>query len=204
MSQIQPHGGKLINRLAEGQEREQLLEKAKNLVSIPVNAWTASDLDLIGVGAFSPLTGFMNEEDYLSVVNNMRLSSGIVWSIPITLAVTEETAASLAVGQSAALVGESDGVIYGMIEVESIYKPDKKHEAVKVFKTDELAHPGVAKLFERPDVYVGGSVTVLNRPVPEKFNEYYFDPAETRKIFRGKRLAHRSRLPDPQSCAPGA
>ncbi|WP_276358281.1 sulfate adenylyltransferase [Cohnella caldifontis] len=186
MSAIQPHGGTLINRLAEGKEREELLAKAAGLVSIPVNAWTVSDLDLIGVGAFSPLTGFMNEDDYLSVVNTMRLKNGLVWSIPITLAVTADQAASLSVGRQAALVGEKDGVVYAILDVESIYKVDKKHEAVQVFKTDETEHPGVAKLYDRPDIYVGGPIRVLNRPKPEKFTEFYFDPAETRKIFAEK------------------
>lgn len=186
MSAIRPHGGTLVNRLAEGKEREEWLAAAETLARIPVNAWTVSDLDLIGVGAFSPLTGFLNEEDYLSVVNMMRLKNGLVWSIPITLAVTEEQAATLSVGQQAALVGEHDGVIYGIIDVESIYRVDKKHEAVQVFKTDDTEHPGVAKLFERPDIYVGGPVRVLNRPAPEKFREFYFDPAETRAIFAEK------------------
>ncbi|GIO15329.1 sulfate adenylyltransferase [Cohnella xylanilytica] len=186
MSTIQPHGGTLINRVAEGQEREALLAEAAKLVQIPVNAWTISDLDLIGVGAFSPLTGFMNQSDYQSVVDTMRLANGLVWSIPITLAVTNDQASALAVGERAALVGEQDGVIYGVIDVESIYKVDQKHEARQVFKTDEIEHPGVAKLYTKPDIYVGGSVQVLNRPVPEKFNEYYFDPAETRRIFAEK------------------
>ncbi|OXS52719.1 sulfate adenylyltransferase [Cohnella sp. CIP 111063] len=186
MSAILPHGGTLINRVVEGQEREALLAQAADWVSIPVNAWTISDLDLIGVGAFSPLTGFMNEDDYLSVVNDMKLTSGAIWSIPITLAVSEDYAKKLSVGQKAALVGENDGVVYGVIDVESIYKVDKRHEAVQVFKTDDMEHPGVVKLFDRPDTYIGGSVQVLNRPVPEKFNEFYFDPSETRRIFAEK------------------
>lgn len=186
MSAIQPHGGTLVNRVAEGAEREALLSEAAGLAKIPVNNWTISDMDLIGVGAFSPLTGFMNEQDYNSVVNNMRLANGTVWSIPITLAVTSDQAASLKAGQRAALVGESDGVIYGVIDIESIYQVDQKHEAVQVFKTDDLEHPGVVKLFDRPNIYVGGPIRVLNRPQPEKFNEYYFDPAETRRIFAEK------------------
>lgn len=186
MSAIQPHGGTLINRLAEGQEREELLAKAAGLTAIPVSNWTISDLDLIGVGAFSPLTGFMNQDDYLSVVDTMRLKNGLVWSIPITLAVTADQAASLSVGQQAALVGENDGIVYAIIDIESIYKVDKKHEAVKVFKTDDTEHPGVVKLFDRPDTYVGGPIRVLNRPKPEKFNEFYFDPSETRRIFAEK------------------
>lgn len=186
MSAIKPHGGTLVNRLAQGADREPLLQEAAGLAAIPVNAWTVSDLDLIGVGAFSPLTGFLNEKDYISVIENMRLANGLVWSIPITLAVTDEQAATLAVGRRAALVGETDGIVYGVIDVESIYKPNKNREAEKVFKTEDTKHPGVRKLFERPDVYVGGAVQVLNRPVPEKFNEYYFTPEETRKTFAGK------------------
>ncbi|MCC3376616.1 sulfate adenylyltransferase [Cohnella sp. REN36] len=186
MSAIQPHGGTLINRIASGAERDSLLAEAKSLTAIAVNNWTISDLDLIGVGAFSPLTGFLNEADYKSVVDTMRLANGTVWSIPITLAVTDEQASRLSVGQRAALVGETDGVVYGIIDIDSLYKVDKKHEAVQVFKTDDLEHPGVVKLFERPDTYVGGAVKVLNRPQPEKFNEYYFDPAETRRIFAEK------------------
>ncbi len=182
---IQPHGGVLVNRIAAGGERDQLLAEAAGLSVIPVNAWTISDLDLIGVGAFSPLTGFMNEADYRSVVDDMRLANGLVWSIPITLAVEDAVASTLKVGERAALKGEN-GVIYAVIDVESIYSVDQKHEAVKVFKTDELEHPGVAKLMERPSTYVGGPITVLNRPKPEKFEDFYFDPSETRRIFAEK------------------
>ena len=186
MSAWKPHGGTLVNLVAEGAEREALLKEAEGLQAIPVSAWTVSDLDLIGVGAFSPLTGFLNERDYLSVVENMRLANGLIWSIPITLAVTEEQAGALTVGRRAALVGESDGVVYGLIDVESIYQPNKRREAVQVFKTDDMEHPGVRKLFERPDIYIGGSVRILNRPTPKQFNEYYFTPAETCAIFAEK------------------
>jgi sulfate adenylyltransferase len=185
MSQILPHGGTLVNRIAEGAKREELLNEAKSLPVIVINAWTVSDLDLIGVGAFSPLTGFLNEEDYHSVVNNMRLSNGTVWSIPITLSVYAAKAAELKSGGRASLVGE-DGVTYGILDVQSIYNVDQKHEAVNVFKTDDLEHPGVKKLLERSSTYVGGEITVLNRPQPEKFQEFYFDPAETRRLFAEK------------------
>jgi len=186
MSAIQPHGGTLINRLAAGTEREELLAKAKQLAAIPVSNWTVSDLDLIGVGAFSPLTGFMNEDDYLSVVNTLRLKNGLVWSIPVTLAVTADQAGALSVGQQVALIGEKDGVVYAILDIESIYTADKKREAIQVFKTDSLEHPGVVKLFDRPDVYLGGPIRVLNRPKPEKFEEFYFTPEETRRIFAEK------------------
>jgi len=183
---IQAHGGTLINRLVQGEAREQLLEKAKQLVQIPINAWAISDLDLIGVGAFSPLTGFMDEANYNSVVQRMRLADGQVWSIPITLGVEKALAERIQVGEQVALVGESDNVVYAILDVSSVYEADQKLEAVNVFKTDSDEHPGVQKLFTKPSTYVGGSVQVLNRPQPEKFGEFYFDPSETRRIFSEK------------------
>lgn len=185
MTQIPPHGGVLVNRVANGVHREALLNEAKSLPSISINTWTISDLDLIAVGAFSPLTGFMVEADYRSVVESMRLANGTVWSIPITLAVEAARAAEFAVGQRAALIGE-DGIIYAVIDIDSIYTVDHTLEAIKVFKTDDLAHPGVEKLFERSTTHIGGDITVLNRPQPEKFEEFYFEPSETRRIFAEK------------------
>lgn len=186
MTTILPHGGSLINRLVTGEQRESLLETAKGLPAIPINNWTVSDLDLIGVGAFSPLTGFMNEDDYRSVVERMRLADGTVWSIPITLSVVREQAESLEIGEQVALVGERDGVVYGLLEIGSVYTVDQAEEARKVFKTDDPEHPGVKKLMERSPYYVGGSIQVLNRPEPARFKEFYFNPAETRRIFAEK------------------
>ncbi len=186
MSTIQPHGGTLINRLATGRDREALLQTAGSLPQIQVDNWAISDIDLIAVGAFSPLTGFMNEKDYRSVLDHMRLADGTVWTIPVTLAVPDETAASLNVGESVALVGEKDDKVYAIIEVQSVYKVDQRQEAVKVFKTDELEHPGVKKLLSRPANYVGGPIRVLNRLERTKFTGFYYDPAETRAIFEQK------------------
>ncbi|WP_438449116.1 sulfate adenylyltransferase [Gorillibacterium sp. sgz5001074] len=180
---IQAHGGSLVNRLVTGTEREELLSIAASLPSIAVNKWTISDIDLIAIGGFSPITGFMEEEDYVSVVENMRLANGLVWSIPITLAVDSVQASKLKIGQQVALVGEHDQVIYAILDVRSIYTADQKNEAVKVYKTDDAAHPGVQKLFSRPNTYLGGPLQVLNRPKPEKFEEFYFTPAETHRIF---------------------
>ncbi|MDR9857533.1 sulfate adenylyltransferase [Paenibacillus sp. VCA1] len=186
MTAILPHGGKLVNRFAEGNEREELLQASQFLKQIRVNNWTISDLDLIGNGAFSPLEGFLNEEDYRSVVHTMRLADGTVWSIPVTLSVDETTAKGLTLGEQVALTGAEDGVVYAILTVQSIYEADQEEEARKVFKTSDLEHPGVKKLFERSPIYVGGSVKVLNRPQPAKFREFYFDPAQTRELFREK------------------
>jgi len=180
---IVPHGGTLINRVAQGAERDRLLELAKGLYQLRISSWAVSDLDLIGVGAFSPLTGFMTEKDYKAVVEGMRLADGTVWSIPITLPVDESEAAELKTGQQIALVGEQDGIIYGILDVESIYEVDHQHEAVQVFKTADHEHPGVQKLLSRSNINIGGPIQVLNRPKPEKFEQFYFDPAETRRQF---------------------
>lgn len=179
---IKPHGGTLVNRLVEGEQREALLKEAESLKQIRISNWTVSDLELIGIGAFSPLTGFLEEKDYRSVLDRMRLADGTVWSIPIVLPVEDAIAERLRVGERVALVGE-DQVVYGLLDVRSIYRVDQREEAVKVFKTDDLEHPGVRKLFERPKTYVGGPIQVLNRLKPTKFQEFYFDPAETRKRF---------------------
>jgi sulfate adenylyltransferase len=186
MSTIQPHGGQLINRLAEGQEREQLLNLANTLRKLPVNSWTLSDIDCIAVGAFSPLTGFMKEADYRSVIDRMRLADGTVWSIPITISVEDTVFDDLAIGEKVALVGAEDNIVYAILNVEDKYRVDQTEEAEKVFKTSELAHPGVAKLFERSNAYVGGDITVLNRPKRERFGEFYFDPVQTRALFAEK------------------
>lgn len=186
MTGIKPHGGELINRLVPAEQREELLKHAASLKQIRVNSWTISDLDLIAVGAFSPLIGFLDEANYNAVVETMRLEDGTVWSIPITLSIPPEVAASIAVGEQVTLVGEEDGIPYAILDTTSIYKVDQVNEAVKVFKTDDLAHPGVDKLFSRSSTNIGGSIQMLSRPKPKKFEEYYFDPSETRRIFDEK------------------
>ncbi|MHA0857714.1 sulfate adenylyltransferase [Paenibacillus sp. CMAA1364] len=186
MTKILPHGGKLVQRVVQGEERERLLQDAQQFKQIAINAWTISDLDLIAVGAFSPITGFLNEEDYKSVLSTMRLADGTVWSIPITLVIDPIQASELKVDEQVALVGVEDGILYATLEIQSIYEVDHAQEAIHVFGTNDTEHPGVNKLFERSTTYVGGSIQLLNRPVPSKFNEYYYIPSETRQLFQDK------------------
>ncbi|MCK6258443.1 sulfate adenylyltransferase [Fictibacillus sp. KIGAM418] len=178
MTSILPHGGKLINRYEPNLPTDHIQKE------VELDATSLSDLELIGVGAYSPITGFLNEEDYQSVVDSLRLADGTVWSIPIVLPVHEKQARTLSAGDQARLVFE--GVTYGVIEVEDLYRPDIKHEAEQVYQTADTAHPGVKKLLERPSYYVGGSITLVKRPEKQRFTEYRLDPAETRQVFRDR------------------
>lgn len=182
---IAPHGGTLIDRVLTGEKRNEQKRIAEGAKQIPLDAWALSDLELIAVGAFSPLTGFMGVADYNNVVENMRLADGTVWSLPITLPVEPDLADLIAIGETVALVGE-DGVIYGTLDVTEKFVVDKEREATFVYKTTETAHPGVAKLFARPNVYLAGSIFLLERRQNQDFPEFRFDPKETRELFAKK------------------
>ena len=184
MSLVQPHGGTLINRTAQGAEREALLQSAANLPTITLNAREEADLELIANGAFSPLEGFLGEADYLSVRDNKRLANGLVWSIPITLSVSEEEKNNLKVGEDIALNGR-DGRLLAILHLAEIYTYDKEKEAEQVYRTTEDKHPGVAALYAQKDVLLGGKITLLNK-VSEAFGKYRFTPAQLRALFAEK------------------
>ena len=177
MSLSIPHGGTLINRYNKDYDYSQINQ------SIELDNISLSDLELIGTGAYSPIEGFLNEKDYKSVVENMRLASGDVWSIPIALPVTNTQAGSLAVGEEVRL--DFQGKTYGVITISDIFVPDKETEAENVYGTTDLEHPGVKKMFERGNVYVGGEIILINR-IEREFSEFHLDPVETRKMFEEK------------------
>jgi len=180
-----PHGGILINRLAPEKEHEDWIAKTKTLKTVRLSSREVSDLELIAIGAYSPLEGFMRQADYQRVVNEMHLANGLPWSLPIVLAVSEAEAQRYRVGEDLALLDETQACL-AVLHLEEKYPHDKQHEAEEVYGTDSLDHPGVAYLHRMGDVLLGGKVTVLQRPVHEDFKSYRLDPAETRKLFHQK------------------
>lgn len=184
---ITPHGGTLINRLLDGTEREAALERAATLPQIPLNDLNLADLEMIAVGALSPLTGYMNQADYQSVVHTLHLANGLAWSIPVTLAVDERLAENLKIGQSAVLTEQANGEtrLLAILDISDKHTYDPQVEAQQVYRTTEVAHPGVARLYKQGSVLLGGEVHVINLPqrVNDEFPDIRFTPSETRAIF---------------------
>jgi sulfate adenylyltransferase len=167
---IAPHGGELVDRTGD---------RPEDLDSLDVVALTPrelADLDMLASGALSPLTGFMGREDYERVVEDMRLASGLAWALPVCLAVQAAPA-----GDRVALADER-GRTLGVLDVEEVFEYDKEREAERCFRTTDANHPGVARLYRQPDLYVGGQVTVFDRLEPA-FPELHRDPAATRALF---------------------
>ena len=174
---IAPHGGTLVNRTAGSAEAQaELREAAKGLRALTLTGRELNDLAMIANGACSPLTGFMSRADYDRVVTDVRLANGLPWSIPVVLAVDRDEAPTA--GSRAALY-DGDGILRGIIDVEEVYEYDKAREAQNVYRTEDEKHPGVAALYARKDVLVGGPVTVL----PREHDPESLAPAETRAEF---------------------
>jgi sulfate adenylyltransferase len=182
---VPPHGGVLKPLLRSKADLGAEIEQLKHAPTIKLNSRETSDLIMLGIGAFSPLEGFMTRADYLRVVEEMHLVDGTLWPIPITLSVSQEQAKSLKMGDKVALVDEESDELMGYMTIEEKFTYDKEKEAGLVFRTTDQAHPGVAKLFAQQQVLIGGPVTVLSEgPYPAQFGVYYARPAEIRALFQ--------------------
>ncbi len=178
-----PHGGRLVYRVAEGKRREALMAEARELKVIKIRKEAAIDLEDIAFGAFSPLEGFMVQEDYLSVLEDMRLSNDLPWTIPIVLDVDPEEVAGVKEGDDVALA--YNGRILALMKVEEIYGWDKKLHAEKVYKTTDPGHPGVAKTMKMKELLMGGRIDLLDT-LPNPFERYTLWPRETRVLFEAR------------------
>ena len=174
-----PHGGTLVNRIVEGKEREALLAKAPGLPKVELDAWALSDVEMLAIGGFSPLEGFLTRADYESVIANRRLKNGLVWTIPVTLAVGREQAKGL----KGDVALTANGAVVAVLHLEEAYAPDKTKEAQEVLRTTDVSHPGVARLQAVGETYLGGRVSVVNRPKAATFLPYRLDPSDTRRLF---------------------
>ena len=181
---IAPHGGSLVDRVATGAEAQSLADSAKALPQISLGIRALSDLELIAVGAFSPLEGFMTRADYESVVSDMRLASGPAWSLPVTLSTSREQAKACE-GKQIALTDES-GAPLAVMEVEQAFEYDKHEEARLVYRTEEEAHPGVAGVYAQDEMLIGGPVQLFQRQKHSEFLEHRRDPRSTRLAFAEK------------------
>jgi sulfate adenylyltransferase len=157
---VAPHGGTLVDRLLPVDQEEALTTRAGRLVTIVLDPRESADLELIATGAASPLEGFLDEADYESVLERLRLADGTVWPLPFTLAVDDEARARLEPGQEAALRDVS-GRLWGTIRIREIFRRDPLREARHVYATEDASHPGVAYLLGRPTWLVAGEVSVL-------------------------------------------
>ncbi len=183
---IRPHGGILVDRVMRGEVKEAVRERAGQMVKVQLDQMGLSDLELVAIGALSPLTGFMRKADYDRCVTEMRLANGLLWSVPVTIAVDQELADSIKEGQEVALC-EGERVL-AVLEVAEKYANDravKEKEAQEVYRTTDEAHPGVARLYRRGDVFLGGDIWLVDWPaaVKTEFPELRHTPAETRRMF---------------------
>ncbi len=182
---IAPHGGILVNRIATLDQRQEFFDKAEVLPRVQLSDRSISDLQMIAIGALSPLKGFMNEADYRSVVKEMRLSNGLPWSIPIVLSVSEAVADTLTEGSLVRLDSPA-GEFVGILELTEKYRYSKEEEVINVYRTDDLKHPGVQVVDKAGPVNLAGDVWLLERELDVRFPQYQIDPAKSRLLFKEK------------------
>jgi sulfate adenylyltransferase len=180
---IAPHGGTLVDLLVPAEQRDRARTEADHLPKLVVSERELSDLEMLAVGALSPLTGFVGEADYLSVLDTMHLSNGLAWSIPVTLSLTDEDVKRIGAGTSVALLPAEGAPPLAIVDLTEVFKRDREKEALAVFGTEDLEHPGVRALQEAGDFCLAGPVRALTLPVHDDFVRYRLTPAQTRAEF---------------------
>jgi len=189
MSLVNPHGTdkRLRPLLLSGGEQEEARRRAESLPRLTISSRETSDLVMLGIGAFTPLEGFVGKADWRGVCDEYRLTDGTFWPIPITLSTTREEADRFREGQEVALVDGETGELMGTLTVREKYTIDRAHECKQVFRTTDPAHPGVATVMGQGEVNLAGPVRVLSEgQYPVQYPGLYMRPAETRRIFEEK------------------
>lgn len=185
MSLITPHGGKLVNRVLEGEAARSATAAAGSYKSVTLSPREQFDLEMIAIGAFSPLSGFMGKADFTSVSKDMRLANGTVWPIPVTFCPADDVAAGIKEGDKLALK-DSKGRVLGTMTVREKFSHDKEVEIPNVYKTTDEAHPGVAQVRKQGNTCLAGDVDVITTTHEPEFSDYRLPPARTREAFTAK------------------
>jgi sulfate adenylyltransferase len=185
MSLIAPHGGTLVNRILKSDAAAKAAQEAKSLKSIPLSPREAFDLEMIAIGAFSPLSGFMGEKDFARVCKEMRLANGVVWPIPVILSPGDDVTGKISVGDRVAL-NDPKGRLLGVMQVTEKYKHDKELEIPNVYKTSDDAHPGVKIVRGQGNFNLAGPIDVITPTHEPEFADYRLPPAKTREAFAAK------------------
>jgi sulfate adenylyltransferase len=185
MSLIDPHGGKLVNRVLEGAAAKSAASEASGYKAVTLSPREEFDLEMIAIGAFSPLTGFMGKADFDCVCKEMRLANGTVWPIPVTFCPQDDVAASIKVGDKLAL-NDSKSRLLGTMAVREKHPHDKELEIPNVYKTTDEAHPGVAAVKKQGNTCLAGDIDVITVSHEPEFAEYRLPPAKTRAAFAAK------------------
>ena len=178
---IAPYGNTLVNRTLDGAQAEEARARAKTLPQVAIPNHTLSDLYLIAVGGLSPLTGFMRQADYESVLDRMTLANGLPWSVPVTLAVSRDEAKAFGPGDDIAV--RSNGNVAAVVHVSEVFGWDREREAERVYATTDRNHPGVARLDAMGDLLVAGTIDYLYEGDISGFPQYNLTPAQTRAEF---------------------
>ena len=181
---ITPHGGELVNLLLKPEYAAEIKAESRDFPSWDLTPRQICDLEMLLNGGFSPLTGFMNKDDYESVCERMRLANGLLWPMPITLDVSEAFAKTLTPGRTRVALRDAEGVMIAILQVEDVWQPDREAEAEAVFRTSSQVHPGVGYLMNRSHPwYVGGRLEGLQLPSHYDFKSLRLTPAELRNDF---------------------
>lgn len=182
-----PHGGKLVNQVVPAAKREAEIARARELPCIRVDLQAVITIEMIATGVLSPINGFMNEKDYLSVLADGRLSDGTVWPVPLSFAPignkNKKTIAGLNVGDEIALTDYNNEPV-AILSIEDIFDYDKDHRAKHLFGTTDKSHPGVSSIYERMgDTALGGTLHLLNRVDWGPFEKIRMEPKDTWRLF---------------------
>ncbi len=181
---VPPHGGELVDLIASPERISELKSHSREWPSWDLTARQLCDLELLVSGGFSPLRGFMTQVDYESVCQTMRLASGVLWPMPITLDVTEEFAKPLKPGSSKVALRDPEGVMLAVLQVEDVWQPDRKAEAKSVFNTTSKLHPGADYAMNKANPwYAGGRIEAVQSPSHYDFRALRLPPAELRAEF---------------------